>query len=169
MIKCVVNGVQSDINIDHRFIGSSYITCFSPSNDYLLIGTSKGTVIVFQLSTSNILPLVGKHSKNISSIISSSNIFVSADDKKVRWMLYLAKVSVNSLNGDSLLEITVTNVPRVLKFINCKGKEAILFSCVGSATFVYLDSLLTSSFELCKDEIIDVIYFNDYVYGISIQ
>ncbi|RKP21135.1 hypothetical protein ROZALSC1DRAFT_27430 [Rozella allomycis CSF55] len=38
-----------------------------------------------------------------------------------------------------------------------------------NATFVYLDSLLSSSFELCKDEIIDVIYFNDYVYGISIH
>ncbi|KAI6657490.1 WD repeat-containing protein 19-like [Oopsacas minuta] len=101
--------LQVDANLKDQLTWCSW----SKVSSHLAVGTSKGSLIVYNHQSSKKVPVIGKHSKRITcgAWNSQNQIVLGSDDKTI---------SLNSVDGDELKKISVRLEPNNIRLSNMK-------------------------------------------------
>ena len=101
--------IQVDANLKDQLTWCSW----SKVSSHLAVGTSKGSLIVYNHQNSKKVPVIGKHSKRITcgAWNSQNQIVLGSEDKTI---------SLNSVDGDELKKINVRLDPNNIRLSNMK-------------------------------------------------
>lgn len=97
----------------------SYLT-WGKSGLFLAIGTTKGNVLIYNQRAGRKIPIVGKHTKRITSgAWSSDNLLALGSEDK--------SLSISTLDGDTMHCASLRSEPSQIQFSEMKQNERAMF------------------------------------------
>ncbi|XP_065930444.1 WD repeat-containing protein 19-like isoform X2 [Magallana gigas] len=89
---------------------------WAKAGPYLAIGTFKGNLMIYNHQTSRKVPILGKHTRRITSgSWSNENLLALASDDNT--------ISISNVEGDTIRQISVRANPQNVQFSEMKGDE----------------------------------------------
>ena len=149
---------QIDVNLKDQLTWCAW----SKVSSHLAIGTSKGSLIVYNHQTSKKVPVIGKHAKRIScgAWNSQNQIVLGSEDKSI---------SLNSADGDELKKISVRVEPSNIRLSNMKRDsskasfETSVSAVLGRRTLFLWDTEETGAAEASAGQVqVELAFQNSY-------